>query len=136
MSLSRLLVRLLESVPDVRFRLGSVEATEIDELLLELIRTSGGRVAPHVHMPLQSGADEVLRRMKRWHTREAYRARAFEVAEALPRIGLGADIITGFPGETDADFQATLDLVTDPRFTTVKAELLRAIRDEAPRGQP
>jgi threonylcarbamoyladenosine tRNA methylthiotransferase MtaB len=117
MSLSRLLVRLLESVPDVRFRLGSVEATEIDELLLELIRTSGGRVAPHVHMPLQSGADAVLRRMKRWHTREAYRARAFEVAEALPRIGLGADIITGFPGETDADHEETVRLVEELPFT-------------------
>ena len=69
-TLSMLLARLLDAVPDVRFRLGSIEATEIDELLLELLRSSGGRVAPHLHMPLQSGADPVLRRMKRWHTRE------------------------------------------------------------------
>ena len=116
-TLSVLLARLLDEVPDVRFRVGSVEATEIDELLLDLIRTSGGRVAPHLHMPLQSGADPVLRRMKRWHTREAYRTRAFQVAEAVPRIGLGADIITGFPGETDADHEETVALVEELPFT-------------------
>ena len=116
-TLSVLLARLLDAVPDVRFRVGSVEATEIDDFLLHLIRTSGGRVAPHVHMPLQSGADPVLRRMKRWHTREAYRTRAFEVADAVPRIGLGADIITGFPGETDADHEDTVRLVEELPFT-------------------
>ena len=116
-SLSTLLARLLDAVPDVRFRLGSIEATEIDELLLELIRTSGGRVAPHLHMPMQSGADPVLRRMKRWHTREAYRARAFQVADAVGRIGLGADIITGFPGETAVDHHDTMRLVEELPFT-------------------
>ncbi len=116
-ALSGLLLRLLNDVPDIRFRLGSIEATEIDGLLLELMRTSGGRVAPHLHMPLQSGADPVLRRMKRWHTREAYRTRALEVAEAIPRLGLGADIITGFPGETDADHEDTVRLVEELPFT-------------------
>jgi len=116
-TLAVLLARLLDAVPDVRFRVGSIEATEIDELLLELIRTSDGRVAPHLHMPLQSGADPVLRRMKRWHTREAYRTRALEVADTVPRIGLGADIITGFPGETEADHQDTVRLVEELPFT-------------------
>ena len=116
-SLSTLLARLLDAVPDVRFRLGSIEATEIDELLLELIRTAGGRVAPHLHMPMQSGADPVLRRMKRWHTREAYRARAFQVADTVGRIGLGADIITGFPGESDVDHRDTMRLVEELPFT-------------------
>ena len=112
-----LLARLLDEVPDVRFRVGSIEATEIDALLLELIRTSDGRVAPHLHMPLQSGADAVLRRMKRWHTREAYRTRALQVADTVPRIGLGADIITGFPGETEVDHQDTVRLVEELPFT-------------------
>ena len=116
-TLSMLLARLLDAVPDVRFRVGSVEATEIDELLLDLIRTSCGRVAPHLHMPLQSGADPVLRRMKRWHTREAYRTRVFQVVDAVPRIGLGADIITGFPGETDMDHEDTVRLVEELPFT-------------------
>ncbi len=116
-SLSTLLARLLDAVPDVRFRLGSIEATEIDELLLQLLSTSGGRVAPHLHMPLQSGADPVLRRMKRWHTREDYRVRVFEVADAVGRIGLGADIITGFPGETAVDHEDTVRLVEELPFT-------------------
>ena len=116
-TLSMLLARLLDVIPDVRFRLGSIEATEIDDLLVELIGTSGGRVAPHLHMPLQSGADPVLRRMKRWHSREAYRARALQVADAVHPIGLGADIITGFPGETDVDHEDTMRLVEELPFT-------------------
>ena len=116
-SLSSLLAALLDSVPDVRFRLGSVEATEVDSLLLDLMAGAGGRVAPHLHMPLQSGADPVLRRMRRWHTREAYRRRALEIAERLPVLGLGADVITGFPGETDADQAATLSLVEELPYT-------------------
>ena len=116
-SLSVLLAALLDRVPDVRFRLGSVEATEVDSLLLDLIAGAGGRVAPHLHMPLQSGADPVLRRMRRWHTRDAYRRRALEIAERLPVLGLGADVITGFPGETDADQAATRSLVEEIPYT-------------------
>ncbi len=139
-SLGRLLDSLLEKVPGVRFRLGSVEATEVDELLLEVVVGSGGWVAPHLHMPLQSGADPVLRRMRRWHTREMYRVRALQIAERLDAggpgsLGLGADIITGFPGETVEDHRATLELVEElpytyahvfpfsPREGTVAAEL-------------
>jgi threonylcarbamoyladenosine tRNA methylthiotransferase MtaB len=135
-SLSRLLALLLDRVPDVRFRLGSVEATEVDDLLLELLATAGERAAPHLHMPLQSGADPVLRRMRRWHTREMYRARALEIVDRMPVLGLGADIITGFPGETDEDHAQTVALVEElpytylhvfpfsPREGTVAAELV------------
>ncbi len=116
-TLSRLVARLLERVPGVRFRLGSVEATEIDDLLLELLADGGDALAPHLHMPLQSGADPVLQRMRRWHTREQYRARALEIAARLPVLGLGADVITGFPGETEADHAATAALVEELPFT-------------------
>ena len=116
-TLSRLLTRLLDEVSDVRFRLGSVEATEVDDLLLDLLAGSGERVAPHLHMPLQSGADPVLRRMRRWHTREMYRVRALEISERMPVLGLGADIITGFPGETDEDHRATMALVEELPYT-------------------
>jgi threonylcarbamoyladenosine tRNA methylthiotransferase MtaB len=115
--LSSLLAALLDRVPDVRFRLGSVEATEVDDLLLELLEGSGGRVAPHFHMPLQSGSDPVLRRMRRWHGREAYRSRVVEIAHRVSRLGLGADIITGFPGETEEDHAQTRALVEELPFT-------------------
>jgi threonylcarbamoyladenosine tRNA methylthiotransferase MtaB len=68
-------------------------------------------------MPLQSGSDAVLRRMRRWHTREQYRARTLEIARALPVLGLGADIITGFPGETREDHALTRGLVEELPFT-------------------
>lgn len=121
-TLGTLLERLLDRVPEVRFRLGSVEATEVDEHLLEVMSSAAPRVAPHLHMPLQSGADPVLRRMRRWHTRAMYRDRALEIAERFPAatggaLGLGADIITGFPGETDDDHAATRALVEELPYT-------------------
>jgi len=116
-TLARLVALLLDRVPEARFRLGSVEATEVDDELLELLATSGGRLAPHLHMPLQSGADAVLRRMRRWHTREQYRRRAWEIAERVGDLGLGADVITGFPGETGEDHADTLRLVEELPFT-------------------
>lgn len=109
---------LVERVPRVRFRLASVEATEVDGALAELLRDGGGRVCPYLHAPLQSGSDAVLRRMGRhWYTARAY-------AEAIDRLtagravfGLGADVMTGFPGETDADHAETLAIVRALPFT-------------------
>ena len=116
-TLTALVRRLLDEVPGPRFRLGSIEATEIDDGMVDLLATSGGRLAPHLHMPLQSGADPVLRKMRRWHTREDYRRRAHEIADAVHPVGLGADIITGFPGETAADHASTVALVEELPFT-------------------
>jgi len=116
-SLSRLCARLLEEVPGVRLRLSSIEATEIDDPMVDLLATSGGALAPHLHVPLQSGSDSVLRRMRRWHTRDAYRERVLSIAERMPRLGLGADIIVGFPGETEAEHAETLALVHELPYT-------------------
>mgnify|MGYP006294678619 CR=1 FL=1 len=116
-TLAHVLERLLEEVPRVRFRVGSIEATEVEDRLLALIQESGGRLAPHLHMPMQSGSDPVLRRMRRWHTREMYRRRALEIAERIPGLGLGADIITGFPGEDEGDHAGTRSLVEELPFT-------------------
>ena len=121
-TLGTLLARLIDAIPVVRFRLGSVEATEVDGTLLDVLAGAPERVAPHLHMPLQSGADPVLRRMQRWHTRAMYRDRALEIAERLRTatggvLGLGADIITGFPGETEDDHAATRELVKELPYT-------------------
>ncbi len=116
-SLGALVERLVRDVPAVRFRLSSIEATEIDDRLLTLF-DHPDRVAPHVHAPLQSGSDRVLKRMGRhWYTASSY-ARAIEsLVAARPIFGLGADIIAGFPGETDDDHRASLDLVRSLPFT-------------------
>jgi threonylcarbamoyladenosine tRNA methylthiotransferase MtaB len=116
-TLSRLIARLLDEVPGVRFRLGSIEATEIDDLMIDLLADSGGRLVPHLHVPMQAGSNAVLQRMRRWHTREQYRDRVLEIADRLPYLGLGADVIVGFPGETDHDFADTRELVEMLPFT-------------------
>lgn len=116
-TLSGLVALLLEALPEVRFRLGSIEATEIDDRLLDLLVESDGALAPHLHVPLQSGSDPVLRRMRRWHTREQYRSRVLEIAARVEPLGLGADVIAGFPGETSADHAATRELIEELPFT-------------------
>jgi threonylcarbamoyladenosine tRNA methylthiotransferase MtaB len=116
-TLARLVAHLLDRVSAVRFRLGSIEATEVDADLVRLLETSGGRLAPHLHMPLQSGSDPILRGMRRWHTREQYRRHAWEIVERVGEMGLGADIITGFPGETDVHHAETRSLVEELPFT-------------------
>ncbi len=115
-TLASLCARLLEAVP-ARIRLSSIEATEIDDALLELLAGSGARLAPHLHVPLQSGSDKVLRLMRRWHTRAAYRRRVLEIMERMGPLGLGADIIVGFPGEGEAEFEETRALVEELPYT-------------------
>ncbi|MFQ5551504.1 MAG: MiaB/RimO family radical SAM methylthiotransferase [Gemmatimonadales bacterium] len=117
-SLAKLVATLLDAVPDVRFRLSSVEATEIDDCLADLLVAAPDRIAPHVHAPLQSGSDRVLKRMGRhWYTAESYRRRLEWLAERLPVFGLGADVIVGFPGESEADFAATVAVIESLPFT-------------------
>ena len=116
-TLSKLVERLLREVPEVRWRIGSVEATEIDDLMVDLLTTSGGKLVPHLHVPMQSGSDAVLRRMRRWHSREQYRRRMLDIAERLPYLGFGADIIVGFPGEREEHHAETRALVEELPFT-------------------
>jgi len=118
MPLGQLLEALITAVPSVRFRLGSVEATEVDDTLARLLTEAPRNLAAHLHAPLQSGSNRVLKRMGRhWYTAESYRARIEWLAERLPVFGLGADVIAGFPGETDADHHASLTLLHALPFT-------------------
>ncbi len=117
-TLSALVELLIERVPGVRFRLSSVEATEVDERLERLMAEAPDRLAPHLHAPLQSGSDRVLKRMGRhWYTAGAYRRRIERLAGRVRPFGLGADVIVGFPGESDADHRATLAMVAALPFT-------------------
>lgn len=116
--LGALLERLINAVPDVRFRLSSVEATEVDAGIERLLVEAPRHLAAHLHAPLQSGSDRVLKRMGRhWYTSDTYRRRIDQLAARLPVFGLGADVIAGFPGETAQDYAATLALVDALPFT-------------------
>ena len=117
-SLGALVERLVREVPSVRFRLSSLEATEVDDRLFDLLTTAPAHVAPYLHAPLQSGSDRVLRRMGRhWYTAATYGGSVERIAAAAGTFGLGADVIAGFPGETAADHAATVALVDRLPFT-------------------
>jgi threonylcarbamoyladenosine tRNA methylthiotransferase MtaB len=119
-SLGALVERLVAGVPDVRFRLTSIEATEVDDQLAELLVGAPGRVAPHLHAPLQSGSDRLLRRMGRhWYTAARYASAVERLAARAPVFALGADVITGFPGERDEDHAMTVALVRTLPFTSL-----------------
>ena len=117
-TLGTLLEALISAVPQVRFRLSSIEATEVGDTIARLLIEAPVHLAAHLHAPLQSGANRILKRMGRhWYTAESYRARLDWLAERLPVFGLGADIIAGFPGESDAEHRQTIALVDALPFT-------------------
>jgi threonylcarbamoyladenosine tRNA methylthiotransferase MtaB len=116
--LSDLVQSLVRRAPHVRFRLSSLEVTEVDERLATLLRRDDGRLAAHLHAPLQSGSDRVLRRMGRhWYTAEQYAVAVRRLCADREVFGLGADVMCGFPGETDEDHTATLTLIEQLPFT-------------------
>jgi threonylcarbamoyladenosine tRNA methylthiotransferase MtaB len=116
-TLSELVERLVREVPRVRFRLSSLEATEVDDRLRELL-AEPERLAPHLHAPLQSGSDAVLKRMGRhWYRAASYAAAVERIAATRPVFALGADVIAGFPGETDDDHRRTVSLLESLPYT-------------------
>ena len=115
-TLAALVRRLLDVRGLARLRLSSVLPAYFTEELVELL-VGDRRICRHLHVPLQSGADRVLRAMRRPYTARMYRALIERLAGAIPDLGLGADVITGFPAETDADFETTEALVQALPFT-------------------
>ncbi len=112
-----MLVRSLAAVPGLRWlRLSSVLPSYFTADLIDAVTTLPV-VAPHLHLPLQSGSDRVLRLMRRPYHTGMYRELVDRLAAAVPGLGLGADVIVGHPGETDADFEATLALVAGLPFS-------------------
>ena len=115
-TLAALVTRLVE-VPGLRWlRLSSVLPAYFTPELREVV-TGSPVIAPHLHLPLQSGSDRVLRLMRRPYNTRMYRALAESLAGAVPDLGLGTDVIVGHPGERDEDFTATLDLVAGLPFS-------------------
>ena len=111
------LVRALAEIPGLRWvRLSSLLPAYFTPELVE-VATASPVVAPHFHIPLQSGSDRVLKAMRRPYNTRMYRALIERLAAARPRLGLGADLIAGFPGETDTDFAETIAFVRELPFS-------------------
>lgn len=109
-SLAALLRRAAEIPGLGRIRLNSIEPRCVTAELVETMATCH-RIAPHLQIPLQSGSDSVLARMRRPYRTEIYRRALEAIRERIPDAGLGADVIVGFPGETDGDFRQTRDFI-------------------------
>lgn len=112
-----LLTALVARTRMPRFRLSSVEPLEVDDRVLDAMREAGGRFAEHFHLPLQSGSDSVLARMGRPYTAAAYAERVRAARRVFPDAAIGADVIVGFPGESDAEFEETMGLAADLPLT-------------------
>jgi len=116
MRLADLLRRLLAETDIARLRLSSVEPMDFSDDLLGLMGASP-RIAKHIHAPLQSGSDRILRRMHRKYRPRHYADRILRARALMPDAAIGADVMAGFPGETDADFDESFRFIAALPFT-------------------
>ena len=107
-ALADLLRALRELDIDVTFRISSLEPMDCSPEIVELVASSGGRFAPHFHLPLQHASDRMLTLMRRPYTLDDYRCLVDGIVECMPHASIGSDMIVGFPGETDRDFARNL----------------------------
>jgi len=144
--LATLLRRLTLVAGPNRIRLNSLEPRTVTDDIVALMAAEP-RLAPHLQIPLQSGSAPILRGMRRNYGLETYRARVDALRAALPHVGLGADVIVGFPGESDERFRETLDFIAasplnylhvfswSPRPGTPASELPGRVRDSVIRDR-
>jgi threonylcarbamoyladenosine tRNA methylthiotransferase MtaB len=136
-----LLRRILDETSVERLRISSIEPLDVTQDLVNLF-ASTDRIAQHFHMPLQSGSDRILAAMHRWYRAEHYARRVELIHERLPHAAIGADVITGFPGETEEDHAATLGFIERLPFTYLHVfsfskrpgTKAAALSDEVPRA--
>ena len=117
-SLSTLVAELVK-IPDLlRIRLGSIESVELSEELIQIIHNEP-KVCRHLHLPIQSGSDSVLRGMNRHYRLPQYKKLIAELREKIPGLALTTDLIVGFPGETEENFQETLETLKEIQFSGI-----------------
>lgn len=118
MTLAGLLRRLLDATEgNVRFRISSVEPRDVHDDLIELMAQADGRICRHLHLPLQSGSSKVLKEMARPYKASYFADLVDRLYDAMPMLSLSTDVIVGFPGETEDDFQETVAMAKRCRFS-------------------
>lgn len=117
--LSDLLKEILQRTSVPRIRISSIEIKEIEDALLDLM--SDNRICHHLHIPLQSGDDDILKLMNRTYTVKDYRTRIETILNRISNLGLGTDVIVGFPGESEKSFKKTEALLENYPFTYIHA---------------
>ncbi|WP_096434597.1 tRNA (N(6)-L-threonylcarbamoyladenosine(37)-C(2))-methylthiotransferase MtaB [Alteribacter populi] len=115
-SLADLLLELEKVDGLKRIRISSIEASQITDRVIEVIDRSE-KIVRHLHVPLQSGSNTVLKRMRRKYTTQFFAERVERLHKALPGLAVTTDVIVGFPGETDEEFQETFDFIRDLKFS-------------------
>ena len=118
-NLAKVAQQLIDEMSKLRVRISSIEPLHATDELIEVLSRQEGRVCRHLHLPLQSGSSKVLHEMARPYSAEQFLSIVERIRTAVPEVSLSTDIIVGFPGETDQDFQATLDMVRACRFSKV-----------------
>lgn len=116
-NLARLLTDLEAQVKGLkRLRISSIEASQLTDEVIDVLRKSN-IIVRHLHIPIQSGSNTVLKRMRRKYTMEFFGERLDRLREALPHLAITSDVIVGFPGETEEEFMETYNFVRDYRFS-------------------
>jgi len=115
---AHLLAKIVEIPGLFRIRISSIEITELKEEVLNILKDSK-IIADHLHIPLQAGSNEVLKAMNRKYNLDEFRNKIKEIRAIRPEISISTDIIVGFPGETDENFQSTLDFAKEIAFSKI-----------------
>lgn len=123
-----------KNTPAVRFRLGSIEPLDVSDELISVMAASNGRICQHLHLPLQAGSSKVLKEMYRPYTAEAYLSLVQKLRKAMPALALSTDIIVGFPGETQEDFEQTCELAKACAFNKIHV-FPYSLREDTPAAQ-
>jgi threonylcarbamoyladenosine tRNA methylthiotransferase MtaB len=119
LNLASLVRRILDLNEPFRLRLSSLEAVEVSDELIDLMFRNPDRICPHLHLSMQSGSDSVLRRMKRRWLSETFIRRCEEISAQFDRLALTTDVIVGFPGETEEQFEETCRAAERLRFSKI-----------------
>jgi threonylcarbamoyladenosine tRNA methylthiotransferase MtaB len=117
--LADLVEQILRLEGDFRIRLSSIEAAEVTPRLIALMAEHPQRICPHLHLPLQSGSDQILNQMRRRYDSGQFRETCRAVARRIPGLAVTTDVIVGFPGESEFDFQATCRVVEEVRLARI-----------------